>query len=159
MPDELRIVDRDQDPFAWALQQAELIARGRTGLRALDTEGLREFLEETAADMLAKVTGPMVNLMAHATKAAHSRNPDVVGHWRSECVEFHDPLVDAYRNSMRQRVDLDELWRRAKRKVRASFADHDEPAPKLPAQCPFQLDELVDPELGVDRLVARLRGG
>ena len=75
MPDELRIVDRDQDPFAWALQQAELIARGRTGLRTLDAEGLREFLEETAADMLARVTGQMVNLMAHVTKAAHSRNP------------------------------------------------------------------------------------
>ena len=39
----------------------------------------------------------------------------------------------------------------------ASFADHGEPAPVLPAGCPFSLDELIDPDLDIERLVAKLR--
>ena len=80
-----------------------------------------------------------------------------LGHWRSECVEFHDRLVNAYRPSMRDKIDMASLWRRARRKVTASFADHGEPQPVLPAACPFTLDELIDPDLDVERLVAMLK--
>ena len=41
--------------------------------------------------------------------------------------------------------------------VTASFADHGEPQPVLPAACPFTLDELIDPDLDVERLVAMLK--
>jgi Domain of unknown function DUF29 len=120
MPEGLRVVDRDEDPYAWALGQAALLAQGASGLRRLDAPGLKEFLEEAAEEMLSKVTSQLVNLLAHATKVAHSRSPDALGHWRSERVEFHDRIVDAYRLSMRRRIDVEALWRRARRKVLAS---------------------------------------
>jgi hypothetical protein len=107
--------------------------------------------------MLSGVRGQLVNLMAHAAKVARSRNPAVIGHWRGECVEFHDRLIDEYHPSMRDRIDMAALWHRARRKVDASFADHGEPAPVLPAGCPFILDELIDPDLDIERLVAKLR--
>lgn len=149
--------DRARDPYGWALAQAEALGRASPVAGGIDTDELRAFLEEAAEDMLSKVTSQMVNLMAHATKAALTRNPTVVGHWRSECVEFHDQIVDGFRNSMRRRIDPDELWRRARRKVLASFADHGEPLPVLPERCPLSLDTLVDPDLDIDGLVARLR--
>jgi len=99
----------------------------------------------------------MVNLMAHAAKVALSRNPEIVGHWRSECIEFHDRLVDAYRPSMHDKIDMASLWRRATRKVAASFADHGEAKPQLPQQCPFSLNQLVDPDLDLDELVATVK--
>lgn len=40
---------------------------------------------------------PYVWALAHAAKVAMTRNPAVIGHWRSECVEFRDRLIDAYR--------------------------------------------------------------
>jgi hypothetical protein len=156
MPEGLQITDRHQDPYAWALTQAEQLRRGAAGLKTADREGLREFLEEWAEEMLSGARSQMVNLMAHAAKAAHSRNPDVVGHWRSECVEFHDRLIDAYPPSMRDKIDMASLWRRAVRKLIASFDDHREPRPSLPAECPFSLDQLVDPDLDLDELVAVL---
>jgi len=160
MPDDLQLIDRHRDPYAWALEQAALLRRGAAGLpaglKAIDAVALREFLDEWAEDMLSTVRSQLVNLMAHAVKAALSRNPDVVGHWRSECIEFHDRLVDAYRPSMHERIDMASLWRRACRKVDASFADHGEPKPKLPADCPFTLDQLIDPDLDLDSLVATL---
>jgi hypothetical protein len=153
MPEGHRVIDRDRDPYSWALGQAALIAKGSAGLKRLDLDGLKDFLEEAAEEMLSKVTSQMVNVMAHAAKVAHSQNPDVIGHWRTECVEFHDQIVDAYRASMRQKIDMEALWRRAKRKVLASFADHGEPVPPLSDACPFTIDDLVDPDLDIERLV------
>lgn len=154
MPDGTPSLDRDRDPYGWALAQAAALGHGDS---PIDAEGLRAFLEEAAEDMLSKVTSQLVNLMAHATKAALTGNPAVVGHWRSECVEFHDQVVESFRNSMRRRIDMDELWRRARRKVQASFADHGERLPTLPETSPMDLDTLVNPELDIDGLVARLR--
>jgi Domain of unknown function DUF29 len=154
MPEGLQITERHQDPYAWALAQAALLRRGTAGRKAIDTAALSEFLEEWAEEMLSAVRSQMVNLMAHATKVALSRNPEIVGHWRSECIEFHDRLVDAYRPSMRDKIDMTSLWRRATRKVLASFADHGEPKPALPMECPFTLDQLIHPSLDLDQLVA-----
>jgi Domain of unknown function DUF29 len=153
MPEGLQLPDRHSDPYAWALAQAAALRSGARGLKRVDARALREFLEEWADDMLSAVRSHLVNLMAHAAKAALSRNPDVVGHWRSECIEFHDRLIEEYRPSMRDRIDMETLWKRAGRKIAASFADHGEPRPRLPAQCPFTLDQLIDPDLGLDQAV------
>ena len=157
MPEGLRITERHEDAYAWALAQAERLRRGSTGLKGVDRAGLSEFLEEWAEEVLSGARGQLVNLMAHAAKVASSRNPGVLGHWRSECVEFHDRLIDEYRPSMRDKIDMAAPWRRARRKVNASFADHGEAAPVLPAACPFSLDEVLDPDLDIERLVAKLR--
>jgi hypothetical protein len=156
MPEGVRLADRHSDPYSWAMAQAALVRRGGASLKALDREALGEFLEEWADEMLSAVRSQIVNLMAHAAKAASSRNPDVIGHWRSECVEFHDRIVDGYRPSMHVWIDLAGLWRRARRKVLASFADHGEPAPDLSPECPFVLDGLVDPGLDIEQLVATI---
>jgi hypothetical protein len=157
MPEGLRITERHEDPYAWALAQAARLRRGSAGLKGLDRAGLSEFLEEWAEETLSSARSRLVNLMADMAKVARSRNPAALGHWRSECVEFHDRLVDAYRPSMRDKMDMASLWRRARRQVTASFADHGEPQPVLPAACPFTLDELIDPDLDVERLVAMLK--
>ncbi len=157
MPDHVQVADRHRDPYAWALEEAALLRRGGAGLKAVDAAALGEFLEEWADAMLSAARSQLVNLMAHATKAALSRNPDVVGHWRSECIEFHDRLIDEYRPSMRDKIDMSVLWTRAGRKVFASFADHGEPQPQLPAECPFTLDQLLDPDLDLDILVAAVK--
>lgn len=156
MPEGINIADLQGDPYAWALTQAALLRRG--SLKSLDREALSEFLEEWAAEMLATVRSQIVNLLAHAAKVARTRNPDVIGHWRSECVEFHDRLVDAYRPSMRDKIDIESLWRRAQRKVFASFDDHGEQRPALPVQSPVELDGLIDPDLDFDQLVASFGG-
>jgi len=88
---------------------------------------------------------------------ANTRNPDVIAHWRSECIEFHDRLIDGYRPSMRDKIDMPSLWRRAQRKVFASFDDNGEARPVLAAQCPVGIDDLIDAELDLDRLVGSIR--
>jgi hypothetical protein len=49
MPEGLRIAERQEDPYAWALSQAARLRRGGAGLKGIDRAGLSEFLEEWAA--------------------------------------------------------------------------------------------------------------
>ena len=156
MPDGITVTTREDDAFAWALSLASKVRHRQGALTALDRESLSDFLEEWATEMLNAVLSQMVNLLAHATKAATMQNRDIVGHWFGECTEFHDQLISTYRPSMRNKIDLPILWRRAQRKVIASFRDYGEPRPTLPAQCPVGIDELLNPELDLDRLVAAL---
>ena len=99
-----------------------------------------------------------------ATPADHrddpqaAREPQVIGHWRVECVTVHNAVILAYRRSM-QKIDLDRLWRMAVKLVVASFRDHGEPVPSLPSSCPFFLDALLDPELDLEALVTAVAGG
>lgn len=150
-PDTVPLTNRQDDPYAWLLIQAQALG----ARRSVDHEGLREYLEEVAEEILSKATSRMVNLMAHVMKVVPTRNPDVIGHCRSEIVEFHDQFLDAYRPSMRRAIERDKerLWQRAKRKVTASFKDHGEPEPDLPEACPFSLDMLTDDTLEVEDLV------
>src|SRR5258708_444054 len=46
MPEGLRIIQRDEDPYAWALAQAALLRRGAVGSNSVDAAGLGDFLEE-----------------------------------------------------------------------------------------------------------------
>jgi Domain of unknown function DUF29 len=157
MPGGVNVATIDDDPFAWALTLATQL-RHRGALKAPDREALSDFLEEWAAEMWATVRSQMVSLLAHAAKVANTRNPDVIGHWRTECIEFHDRLIDAYRPSMRDKINIDVLWHRAQRKVCASFDDNDEPRPTFAARCPVDIAELIDPDLDLDRLVATVGG-
>jgi hypothetical protein len=60
--------------------------------------------------------------------------------------------ADRFTPSMRQRIDLDELWRRAQRQ---SGTKNGRCAAGLPA-CPFTLDDLLDPEADPAALAARI---
>jgi hypothetical protein len=133
MPDGTTLAPtRDDDPFAWAFELATKVRHRQGALTLLDREALSEFLEEWADEMLATVLSQIVDLLAHATKAAKTRSPESIGHWFSECTEFHDQLISSYRPSMRQKIDMASLWRRAQRKVIAGFRDYGEPRPALP---------------------------
>lgn len=157
MPDGFGKPTHHDDPYGWALAQAEAIRALPAGAMAFDRDGLIEFLEESAHSMVAAVKSQLVNLMAHLTKSACTRNADVIVHWRHESRIFHQEIKIQYRRSMRKAIDLDRLWRYAKERVAGSFEKHGEPAPTLPADCPFTLAQLVDEDLDIAGTVEALR--
>jgi len=77
MPESLRITERHEDPYAWAVSQGARLRRSTAGLNGVDRAGLSEFLEEWAEEMLSGTRSQLVNLMAHMAKVARPRNPAV----------------------------------------------------------------------------------
>jgi hypothetical protein len=63
-------------------------------------------------------------------------------HWRDEAEVFLDDAEQRFTPSMRQRVDLDGLYAKALRRVRATTDDSGVPQ-SLPETCPLTLDELM----------------
>lgn len=143
--------DREADEYAWLVNQADAIRR-RSGI---DYDALAAFIEESADDMVRGVKSNITHLLAHAAKAAHTKNPDVIGHWRTECTRFHTEILNDYCPSMHQKIEPEMalLWKRAKRLVYASFEDHGEPRPRLPDYCPVSLEALLDPDLHLDFMI------
>jgi hypothetical protein len=81
-----------------------------------------------------------------------------VNHWKIEALAF---LLDAEHPlspSMRNRIDMARLYRRAARLISKMRIDDSAPVP-IPAVCPFVLADLVPPDEGepdIDALVAKL---
>lgn len=157
MPDGHDTPTHHDDPYGWALAQAEAIRALPASTMAFDRDGLIEFLEESAHAAIAAVKIALIRLMAGLARPASTRSPAVIGHWRGGCCHPHQTILLKYRSSMRDGIDMECLWRFARKDVIASFADHGEPAPILPADCPFTLAQLVDEDLDIAGTVESLR--
>jgi hypothetical protein len=83
-------------------------------------------------------------------------------HWRVETLQF---LLDAEANcsaSMRARIDLPDLYRRARIPLAQLRMEGQAPTAPPPETCPFHLDDLLPPkhrEPDLDRLLSILSGG
>jgi len=150
--------DRLTDPFAWALVQADALAEsaGRSAL-GIDAIGLREHLEEAAADFLSTARTALVLLMSQLATVARTQDPELIQGWRSRTADAHDVLLEIYQPSMSAWIPMASLWSRAVRHVSARFADARLKQPILPTDCPFGIEELVAPRPEFDRLVDRLK--
>ena len=149
----------EDDIVAWAEQQAQairVIARSRPDLsNLLDWENVAEEIEGVAQDFFYKFTGLTRQFLVHLAKALSAPHSPSLPHWGVEAAAFHDDALDRFTGSMRQKVDLDELWTRAVKQAKRSLAAHgDKLAVDLTARCPLTLDELIDPEMDLDRAVS-----
>jgi Domain of unknown function DUF29 len=87
--------------------------------------------------------------MLHLLKVHGWPNAQAVEHWRTEIVNFQDEAEQRYVPSMRQRIDLDRAWRRARRNALQANVEGQAPHP-LPETNPYTLDQLLNelrPEL------------
>lgn len=151
----------DTDIFAWSQQQAKALrdlARTRPDLpNELDITNIAEEVEDVGKTALRAVQSALRLIFIHLLKIASDRDARTHAHWRGEIGTFHSALLDNYSASMRQQLDLDAIWLQARNKARLALADYDKTlAVGLPEACPFDLDELLLPEIAPDSLVARL---
>ena len=127
----------DEDFFGWSQQQAAALrdlARRRDLPNELDLAHVAEEISDVGNAELNSVRSFLRNLLAHVMKAASSTRPELVPSWRREIVNFHLELMGRYSPSMRQKLDLEDLWELATRQAAADLEVHGETArPGLPA--------------------------
>jgi hypothetical protein len=153
MPDDLY----ERDILAWSESQAALLRRLAQGERVndLDWEHLVEEIEDVGVSELNAVRSYLRLIMTHLLKLRCWPDDQAVPHWRGEVVTFQRDAAQRFAPSMRQRIDLERLYRDAVAAVTAIRSD-DTTEPALPASCPFTLDRLLaEPLRG---LVAIARG-
>src|ERR1700759_4014152 len=109
----------DQDVFEWSQHQAALLRRRAAGELVneaeLDWPNIAEEIESVGRDQLHAAEGFLVQALAHDLKAEAWPLSSAVSDWRAEARRFRDDAAARYAPSMRQRLDLAKLYRRALR--------------------------------------------
>lgn len=153
----------EDDILLWSERQAMAIrrlAQSRNVPNELDIENVAEEIESVGRSELAAVKSCILLIFVHLIKLFADSNTTATRHWRSEIVGFHANMMSRYAASMRQRIDIDALWRSAR--LQLLLAYEGEPRERhvaaLPAQSPFSVDDLVTREIDSAGLVARLQG-
>jgi Domain of unknown function DUF29 len=134
----------DTDVLAWSEHQAELLRRMAAGERVndqVDWSNVVEEIESVGNEQLHAVTSLLVQAILHHLKAEAWPQSSEVAHWRAEARGFRGDAADRFAPSMRQKIDMAKLYRRALRRMPESI-DGWVPLP-LPDACPFTLDELL----------------
>ena len=150
----------DEDILLWSEQQAEAIrrlGRGRRDLpNELDVENVAEEIESVGRSELAAVQSQLRLIFVHLIKLVIEPDADAVRHWRGEIVAFHAEMTGRYAPSMRQRIDVDQLWRSAREQSMLAYDGAQEPLVSgLPVGAPFVLDDLLVERLDIARLEQR----
>ena len=137
--------DYDTDILTWSERQAALLRRVGAGEQVndqVDWKNIAEEVESVGRSQLAQVKSLLVQALAHMLKAEAWPLSREVPHWRAEALGFRGDAADIFTPSMRPRIDINELYLRAVRRIPETI-DGQEPLP-IPEECPVTLDDLLD---------------
>lgn len=159
----------ETDICAWAEQQAAAL-RGfasRVDLpNELDLANIVEEIEDVGNSHFRAVTSFIRLILSHTILIALNADAESVRHWTFEVFTFRGNLIQAWQRSMRQRVDMNIVWRHAVREaaLKLTLYRHSGPAPgddkimaRLEMGCPFEIDDLCGEAFEFHDLVDRLR--
>lgn len=140
MPDDLY----DRDALAWSEHQASLLRRVARGERVneVDWEHVIEEIEDVGLSELNAVASLLEQILVHLLKMQTWPNSQSINHWRAEIVSFQGSLDRRFAPSMRQRIDLAPMYRRAIKQV--TLLNDGTRLVAWPADCPFTLDQLLN---------------
>jgi hypothetical protein len=129
----------DTDILLWSEQQAELL-RHRSA-NALDWDNLAEEIETVGRSELHAVMSHLVLALLHDLKAEAWPLSRDEPHWRAEAQLHRDEARTRYTPSMAQRLDVEKLYRQARRGMPETI---DGTAPlSVPDRSPVTLEELL----------------
>ena len=134
----------ERDTLAWSEHQTVLLRRLAAGERLNETPdwtNITEEIESVGRSQLSTVKSLLVQALAHDLKCEAWPLADYVPHWRAEARGFRGDAAEAFTPSMRQRIAVEELYRRALARLPESV-DGQMPLP-VPDVCPVTLDELL----------------
>ncbi len=136
----------DQDILVWSERQADLLRRldaGQPTNERPDWSNIIEEIEDVGRSELHAVESLLAQALRHFLKAEAWPASRDASTWRSDSIDFRAQARRRYTPSMRQRIDLAEIYADALEAL-PEFMDDIAPGP-LPAPCPFTLDELLTP--------------
>jgi hypothetical protein len=134
----------DTDILLWSEQQAKLLRRVAAGERVndqVDWENVIEEVESVGSEQLHAVESLLAQALIHMLKVRAWPQSREVPHWRAEAIRFRGDAAARFAPSMRQRIDLEKLYRRARRAVPETI-DGQPPLP-VPDRSPVTLEELL----------------
>src|SRR5437764_267728 len=133
----------DEDFYAWTQEQAELLRRGGAGANGLDIELIAEEIEDLGKSELHTCQSLCEHIIEHLLKLEFSGLAEPADHWRDEIVEWRLQLERKLTRSIAAKMNLEERHRYALRLLRRFERDAPGLLARLPAECPYSLDQIL----------------
>ena len=133
----------DDDFYAWTEEQAELLRQGVGASNRLDFDLIAEEIEDLGKSELHTVQSLCEHIIEHFLKLEYSALSEPADHWRREIVEWRLQIAKKATRSIIAKVDVSERYRSALRLLR--YFENDIPGfrARLPAECPYALDQIL----------------
>jgi hypothetical protein len=135
----------DTDILAWSEEQARRLLRvaanDRRNAESPDWINIVEEIESVGRDQLRAVESLLVRAIEHMLKAECWPLSRDVPNWQADARRFRGDAADRFSPSMRQRIDMARVYRRAVAALPETM-DGQPPLP-MPRGCPVTLDELL----------------
>lgn len=129
----------DTDILIWSEKQAEFLRR--RAANALDWDNLAEEIADVGLSQLHAVMSHLRLALLHDLKAEAWPLSRDVEHWRAEARLHRDEARERYTPSMARRIDVEKLYRQARRSMPTTI-DGTLPL-AVPVSCPASLEELL----------------
>jgi hypothetical protein len=136
----------DTDFYSWTQEQAALLRALPRESNLLDVDNIAEEIEDMGRAEINQITNLLMQTLLHTIKIAADPEAPSVSHWVAEADNFQRQALVVYSPGLKQRLDLPKMWKLAKRGANNSLAEFNVEAPLLPDDCPFSLDQLLDPD-------------
>jgi hypothetical protein len=141
MPDDLY----ERDVLAWSERQADLLRRLGRGERVndIDWDHVAEEIEDVGLSELNAVQSNLEQILVHLLKLRGRPDLGSERGWRAEIVAFQSNAERRFAPSMRQRIALDKIYKRAVRQIELTSCGV-EPERAPPTACPVALEQLLN---------------
>jgi hypothetical protein len=136
----------DTDILTWSERQADLLRRMAAGEVAnsneLDWQNIIEEIEDVGRSTLRACRSLLRQALVHMLKAEAWPLSSEVPHWQAEARGFRIDAADAYAPSMRQKIDVADIYAKAL----LALPETIDGVPPLPVDpvCRVTLDELLN---------------
>ena len=133
----------DDDFYAWTQEQAALLRRLPAVSNRLEPELLAEEIEDLGKSELHTCQSLCEHIIEHFLKLEYSGLAEPARHWRHEIVEWRVQLTRKLTRTIAQKLDLDAQYRYALRLLRDLEPNVPGFLARLPAECPYSLDQIL----------------
>lgn len=143
----------DVDFYRWTQEQAALLRGMSRNSCPLDLDHLAEEVEDMGRDDIRAISSLLRQTITHLLKIVINPDAAPVNHWFDEIMAFQGDAVLAFSPGLKQRIDIETIWRVACNGATRSLEKHGVAVPPLPERCPLSLEELLDPKFDPDAAV------
>ena len=136
----------DADILEWSEHQAALLRQIANGKRlpandSPDWTNIIDEVESVGREQLRLVESRLAQALAQMLKAEAWPASSAAPGWRAEARRFRNEAADRFAPSMRQRIDVERLYRRAVRYLPDTIDGL--PPLTVPDVCPMTLEDLL----------------
>ncbi len=138
----------DTDIVLWSEEQTARLKRvaaaERLNLDSPDWANIIEEIESVGRSEIGAVESLLFQAILHDLKVQAWPQSRYVEHWKGEARAFRTQASFRFVPSMRQRIDISRIYRKAVRSL-PDTSDGQLPLPVSPT-CPLTLDQMIDDE-------------